>query len=155
VGESFEAIPADAFLSDTGFPGVKVSPERLCDSEAATRPAISFTTRIDELTSRNAELEAELEQWKLAVLEACREHFPMDDEASGNVKQLCGIRCQDLSWSSIGNLEAAYLAHKESPGGRRPWGKKAMGEERPWGKNQRSCWQCALSIALSLSRPDR
>jgi hypothetical protein len=61
VGEPFETLPADGSLNDIGFPGVKASPERICDYETATRPAISFTAGIDEPTSRNAELEVQLE----------------------------------------------------------------------------------------------
>jgi len=72
IDEFIEAIPADASFSEAGHSAiaVKAPPEGLCDYEAATRPAKSFTARIDELTDGNVELEVELERWKSAASQA-------------------------------------------------------------------------------------
>jgi 3'-phosphoadenosine 5'-phosphosulfate sulfotransferase len=42
----------------------------IVNSEIPTKPAASFTAKIDELTSHNLRLIAELEQWRSAALQA-------------------------------------------------------------------------------------
>lgn len=72
VGESFEAVPADAssYAAVPSATRLETPPEGLGDTGVATRPGESFTARIDELMDCNARLEMELEQWRLAASQA-------------------------------------------------------------------------------------
>lgn len=67
-----EAIPLDGGSGQAGHSAMALDApfERSYDYVSATKPAKSFTARIDELTGRNAELEVELEQWKSAASQA-------------------------------------------------------------------------------------
>ena len=64
LDDFIEAIPAEASFSEAGHSvtAANAPPEGLCDFEATTRPAKSFTARIDELTDGNVEMEVELER---------------------------------------------------------------------------------------------
>ena len=67
-----EAIPADSCLSQTSNSMTASDAQfgGICDYVSATKPATSFTARIDQLTSRSAQLELELEQSKSAASQA-------------------------------------------------------------------------------------
>jgi hypothetical protein len=67
-----EVIPADSGVTEAGHSAMALDApvEGSYDNVSVTRPVKSFTARIDELTGRNAELEAELKEWKSAASQA-------------------------------------------------------------------------------------
>lgn len=73
--EAFEAIPADTNDSQSRASSAtvaEVTPEKTSNLEAQTKPAASFTAKINELTSHNLRLMTELEQWRSAASQAER-----------------------------------------------------------------------------------
>jgi hypothetical protein len=70
--EAFEAIPADESNGRcrASTTTAEATPEKSSNSEVQTKPVPSFTAKIDELTSQNIRLMAELEQWRPAASQA-------------------------------------------------------------------------------------